>query len=175
MLARRERLLLILLAVTAGASVLGVGTALGLLRLHAAQENARQYEEQLRKLSASLPSEDALLPLRDSLAAELEAEKGRFYSPGEMNAYLFGILVKRSLAAHGLAVVRYQLVGQGAQESFEFFVSGNIRALVLFLKEVSESKKYWTISAMTITMREATADCSALFRIRYETVDSQSG
>ncbi len=175
MLAKRERLLLGVLIAVVATTVCGIVVALGTERLSAAQERAFRYEEQIKKLSQSLPAESDVNAQRDTLRAALETGKKRFYAAGEMNPYVFGTLVKKSLAAHDITVVRYQVVEQKGANSLEFSVSGNVRSFVMFLKEVSESPKYWTISSLTLNMREGTSTFTAAFRIGYETLDSQSG
>jgi len=175
MLAKREKILLGVLIGVIGVCAGGIGIALGTERLATAGEKAVRYEEQIRKLAQSLPSEADITAQRDALQMELAKGKQRFYSAGEMNPYLFGTLVKKELAAHDITVVRYQVVDQKNANSLEFSVSGNVRSFVMFLKEVSESPKYWTISSLTLNMREGTSAFTAAFRIGYETLDSQSG
>lgn len=174
MLAKREKQLLVVLIVVAALCAVGMGTALGVEALGTARERAAQYEEQVRRLSESLTSEASLSARRDLLKAELDRERAHFYSPGEMNPYLFGTLVRQKLSTHGIAVIRYQVVEEKSGNSVEFSVSGNIRSLVLFLKEVSDSTKYWTISSMTLNMSEGGSDFTAVFRIGYGTLDSQN-
>jgi hypothetical protein len=55
--------------------------------------------------------------------------------------------------------------------SLEFSISGSIDSLVLFLKEVSESEKNWTVPSLTLTMRGESGQVDSVFRIGYEVLD----
>lgn len=174
MLAKRERRLLVALGVVVALSLLTIALILGMERLGAARVKAAQYEAQIAKLSRSLPSESDISALRESLKKELDARKARFYSPDQMNPYSFGTLIKKELTSHGITVIRYQVIEIRGKSSLEFSVSGNVKSLILFLQDVSRSEKYWTISSLTLTMREGTERVDAVFRIGYEVLDKKN-
>ena len=56
----------------------------------------------------------------------------------------------------------------------EFSVSGSIRSLLGFLRDVSQAEKIWTIPSLTCRIREGTERVDAVFRIRYAVIDSPS-
>jgi hypothetical protein len=85
-----------------------------------------------------------------------------------MDPYSFGTGVRKKLASLGMHVVRYQVLEIKGRDTLEFSVSGPARALVLFLKEVSESKKYWSISLLKVSIHAGTAAVDAVLRIGYE-------
>jgi hypothetical protein len=175
MLDKKTRRLLALLVAAVAVAGIGVAVTLGSERLRSARAIGEQYEAQVRKLEQSLPAEKEILALRDRLRAELDQRKGRFYRPDEMNPYSFGTLIKKRLVAHGMSVVRYQLIEVKGESSLEFSVSGPIMSLTLFLKEVSESEKDWTISSLDLTMRGGTGTMDAVFRIGYEVLPAGAG
>jgi hypothetical protein len=170
---RKTLRLLALLAAAAAVSGLGIAFTVGGERLSEARAVGGQYEAQIRKLEQTLPAEKDILSLRDRLKAEIEAKKGRFYRPDEMNPYSFGTLIKRRLASYGMSVVRYQVLDLKGENSLEFSVSGPVMSLVRFLREVSEFPKNWTISSFTLTMRGGTGAMDAVFRIGYEVLPAQ--
>jgi hypothetical protein len=174
MLAKRERFLLAVLGGIVALCALVIAFMLGLERLNEPRRKAAQYESQIAKLSGSLPSEEEIALQRDALKAELADRTARFYKPDELNPYSFGTLITKKLSSHGITVVRYQVVEVSRRSFLEFTVSGAVRSLILFLKEVSESEKYWTIPSLTLTIREGTLTADAVFRIGYEVLDAKS-
>jgi hypothetical protein len=168
MLAKREKLLLGILAAVISCTAMAIVFALGAERLQSARANVGQYREQNEKLRASIGSEADVLSLRERLQGELAVMKTRFYGPEEMNPYSFGALIKKKLGSLGLTVVRYQVIEVKRVTSLEFSISGSINSIILLLKEVSESDRYWTISFLAMTMREDTGGADAVFRIGYE-------
>ncbi len=168
MLDNKTRRLLLLLAVAGMVAAFGIALTLGGERLRGARAIGAQYEAQIRKLEQSLPPEREIISLRDRLKGELVERKGRSYRPDEMNPYSFGTLVKKRLVTHGMSVVRYQVIEAKGESALEFSVSGSIVSLVLFLKEVSESEKDWSISSLDLRMRGGTGAMDAVFRIGYE-------
>lgn len=172
MLAKRERQLLGILAAVVFLVALGVLFSLGAERLRVARASAAQYAVQNEDLQRSIGSEPQSVSLRDQLQGELDVTKTRFYAPNEMNPYSFGTLIKRKLVSMGMTVVRYQVIEVKGATSLEFSVTGSISSLVFFLKQVSESDRYWSISSLSLTMREGTIGVDAAFRIGYEVRDS---
>ncbi len=170
MLAERERRLLFVVAVLVGVSILVAAVRLGVERLRDAREKNALYREQIARLQLSLQSQPEMVALRERLQARLEAEKAHFYAPGEMDPYSFGALVRRRITSRGLEIVRYQVAELKGRGSLEFSVSGPIRSLVFFLKEVSDSPKYWGISSLTLSMREGSGMVDAVLRIGYEEI-----
>jgi hypothetical protein len=173
MLAKRERVLLYALGGVAAVCAVAVCLALGLERLRSARENASRYGQMIDKLSQGTPAESDITALRDSLKEELDRTRARFYSPEEMNPFTFGALVRKELLSLGINVIRYG--GAEGKNSLQFTVYGNIRSLAAFFKKVSESGKYWTISSLTLTMREGTETVDAMFMIGYEVIDTKTG
>ncbi|MGO9307790.1 MAG: hypothetical protein ACLQDL_02055 [Spirochaetia bacterium] len=171
MFARREARLLFALAVLLGAAALAAAVSLGAERLRDAREKNGVYRAQIVRLQQSLQSLAELSALQEHLKARLESEKARFYSPREIDPYSFGVLIRKMLGARGMEVVRYQVTALEGRSSLEFVVSGSIRSLVLFLQEISDSRKYWGISSLSLTMRESSAMVDAVFRIGYEEMD----
>jgi hypothetical protein len=171
----RPRVLLIILACAAAAAGIGITIFLGMERLSASQLHAGQYQSQIARLQRSLRPEGELASVRDVLKAELKERRSRYYRHEEMNPYTFGALVRKRLVSNGLSVVRYQLVELKGESSLEFTVSGPAVCFIHFLKEVSESKKYWAISSLALSMRGSTAVMDAVFRIGYEVLSSESG
>ncbi len=171
----REKRLLWILGAAAAFSAFALAIGLGAERMAAARATSSRYEAEVAKLSRALPSEAEAVSLRDKLKARLAQGKSRFYAPGEMSPYGFGTLVRKKLAARGISVVRYQVVEIKGKSSIEFSVSGTAAALILFLKDVSESEKNWTVSSLTLTMREGTGTADAVFRIGYEILGAKKG
>ncbi|MGA2478386.1 MAG: hypothetical protein ABSG63_06500 [Spirochaetia bacterium] len=153
------------------AAALAIVFNLGGERLKTAHSKIIQLQQQNEKLRQSISFEVPAISLRDQLQRNLVVMKTRYYSPNEMNPYTFGTLIKKKLGSLGLTVVRYQVIELRDANSLEFSVSGPIGSLVLFLKEASESERYWSISSLVITMRESTASADAVFRIGYEVRD----
>jgi hypothetical protein len=170
--ARRGRRLLLVLAALAGVTALTVAISSGVERLRFAKEKAVQFEAQMARLQQSLRSQIEIAAVQERLKGRLESERRHFYAPREIDPYSFGTLVRKKLTFQGIEVTRYQVVELKGRCSLEFAVSGSIRSLILFLKEVSESQKYWSISSLTIVMREGTGTIKAVFRIGYEETDS---
>jgi hypothetical protein len=173
MLAKRERLLLYALGGVVAICAVVICLMLGFERLRLAGENASQYERMIERLSLTKQDEPEITALRDNLKDELARTKTRFYSPEEMNPFTFGTLVRKELLSLGITVVRYGNVE--GKRSLQFTVSGNVRSLLTFFKKVSESGKYWTISSLTLTMREGTETADAVFIIGYEIIDTKAG
>jgi hypothetical protein len=171
----REKRLLWMLGGAAAVCAFVVVIGLGAERMASAKTTSLKYEAEVAKLSRALPSEAEAVSLRDKLKAELERGKSRFYAPQEMSPFSFGTLVRKKLAARGISVVRYQVVEMKGKSSIEFSVSGTAAALILFLRDVSESEKYWTVSSLTLSMREGTGTADAVFRIEYEVLDAKKG
>jgi hypothetical protein len=171
----REKRLLWALGAVAAFCLLALAIANGAERLAAARASSARYEKEIARLSGALPSEAEAVSLRDGLKARLERDTSRFYAPREMSPYAFGTLVRKKLAARGISVVRYQVVEIKGKSSIEFSVSGTASALIHFLRDVSESEKYWTVSSLTLTMREGTGTADAVFRIGYEILDAKKG
>jgi hypothetical protein len=174
MLAKREKILLIVLSVAAAAAAVSIILFLGSERIRTAQSRAAEYRKQIEKLSHSTPPEAEVVSLRDRLAAEYAAKKASFYSADEMNPYSFGTIIKKELTSRGITVVRYQVVESQGKSSLEFSVTGSVRSLILFLKQVSESDKFWTISSFSLSMREGTEIADSTFRIGYEVIDTEN-
>lgn len=172
MVAKREKQLLGILATVILLAALVIVFLQGAERLRAARANAPGYQAQNEKLQFASGSEAQATSLRDRLQGELDIMKNRFYAPNEMNPYSFGILIKKKLSSLGMTVVRYQVIELKGASSLEFFVSGSINSFILFLKEVSESDRFWTISSLSLIMRENTEGMDAVFRIGYEIRDS---
>lgn len=173
MLAKRERALLAALGAVAVLAVIAVCLFLGIERIATAQTRAAEYRKQIDKLSQSMPPEAEVVSLRDRLAAEFTSRKARFYSAEEMNPYSFGTIIKKELTSRGINVVRYQVVDIQGKNSLEFSVNGSVRSLILFLKQVSESDKFWTISSFSLAMREGSETADSTFRIGYEVIDTK--
>jgi len=169
--AKREKQLLVVLAAVICITALGIVISLGAERLKAARTDAAQFRDQIEKLERSIGSETQAKALRDRLHGELDVMKTRFYAPNEVNPYSFGTLIKKKLASLGMAVVRYQVIEVKGASILEFSVSGSLYSFVLFLKEVSESERYWTISSLAMTTREGAGGVDAVFRIGYEVRD----
>jgi hypothetical protein len=171
----REKRLLWMLGAAAAVCAFAMAIGLGAERMAAAKATSLKYEAEVAKLSRALPSETEAATLRDRLRAELENGKSKFYAPQEMSPFSFGTLVRKKLAARGISVVRYQVVEIKGKSSIEFSVSGTAAALILFLRDVSESEKYWTVSSLTFSIREGTGTADAIFRIGYEVLDAKKG
>jgi hypothetical protein len=171
MLAKREKILLLALGAVIALCAVVICIVLGSERLNAAAGKISQYEAQIGKLSGSMPSLTEITALRDQAKTELERKKARFYAPGEISLYDFGLLMKKRLVALGMSVARTEFI----EDSVQFSVTGSIRSLVLFLKEVSASEKYWTLSSLTLRMREGTETVDAVFRMGYEVIDNAAG
>jgi hypothetical protein len=172
MIVERKWQLLGILAAIGLLVVLGAAFSFGAERSRAARAKAAQYAVQNAELRHSIGSESRLVSLRDQLQGELGVMRSRFYAPNEMNPYSFGTLIRKKLASHGILVVRYQVIEVKGATGLEFSVLGSIASLVLFLKEVSESDHYWSVSSFSLTGREGTRDADASFRIGYEVRDS---
>jgi D-alanyl-D-alanine dipeptidase len=172
---KREKLLLRLLVGAVACGALFVSLGLGIERLKAAREKETRYRAQNEKLAQSLPAEADITVLRDRLKAELEEGKRHFYTSQQMDPYTFGTLIRKKLAAQAIVVDRYRVVELKGKSGLEFSVSGTPRSLILFLKEVSESEKYWTISSLTLTTRDNGETMDAVLRIGYETLDEKIG
>ncbi len=170
---KKTRRLLVLLAAVAALAALGISFMLGAERLRAARVKAAEYEKQIARLEQSLPPESEILALRDRLQKELKDRNNRFYRPEDMNPYSFGTLIKKLLVSHGMSVIRYQVIELKGASSLEFTVSGPALSLIRFLKEVSESEKYWTVSSLALTMRSGTGVMDAVFRIGYEVLPAE--
>ena len=171
MLAKREKGLLAVLAAVVSLSVLGIAFAFGEQRLSAAEASAARYQMQNEKLRRSIGLEKQEIAERDRLRGELMVLRTHFYAQNEMDPYSFGTIIKKKLGSLGLNVVRYQVIDVKGASSLEFSVSGSIRSLVPFLKDVSDADRYWTIPSLTLTMREGTGEVDAVFRIGYEVRD----
>ena len=170
MFAKREGRLLFALAVLVGATILAAAASLGAERLREAREKNRQYRAQIVRLRQSLESQAEISSLQEHLKARLESEKTHFYSPREIDLYTFGAFIRKRLGVRGMEVVRYQVTELKGRSNLEFSVFGSIRSLVLFLEEVSDSRKYWGISSLSLTMHEGAGMVDAAFRIGYEEI-----
>jgi hypothetical protein len=170
MLARRERLLSLLGAVFA-ASILALLITFGLERLKEVQARAQHSHAQIAKLRGSLRPESDIVSRRDSLKGKIEAARKGFYSQGEIDPYTFGTRIKKKLTAHGLKVIRYQVLVLKGSISIEFSVSGSTSSFILFLKEVSESDRYWSVPSLALSMQGESGVMDSVFRIGYEVLD----
>ncbi len=173
-LSKREKILLGILGASAALALLTMGLVFGLDRISTAQKRAAQYQEQIRRLSQSMPPETEVAALRDRLQTELAKRKARFYTPDQMNTYAFGTIIKKELTSRGIRVIRYQVVESKGKSSLEFAVSGSIRALIQFFKQVSESDKFWTISSLSLSMKDAYDSAEATFRVGYEVIETDN-
>ncbi len=171
MLAKRERFLLLVLSAIFAACALAIFLNLAAERLRAARTNAVQYQAQILKLRQNLHSEDRLISERGRLTERLAGAKTKYYSSGEISPFTFGTIVRKKLSFRGIRVVRYQMIEQKDVTSFEFTVEAPVSSLILFLKDISEFERYWTVSSFKLTMRERTASADAVFRIGYEVLD----
>lgn len=172
MSAERRNRLLFVLAVVLAAFVLAVATGRGIERLRAGEEKSGQYRAQIARLRQSLQMQSESASRRRQLQDQLKVAKARFYAPGEIDLYAFGTLVRKRLAAEGMSVVRYEVSEIKGQSGLEFTVTGPIRSFVHFLKEVSESQKYWSMTSLALTMRDGSSTVEAVFRIGYEELAS---
>ncbi len=172
MLASSTRRLLIILCAVAAVAVVGVTLQLGLERLAAARAGIVLHEEQVHALQESLPSMADIVRQRDALKAEVDRRTARFYAKGETDPYAFGTLIRRKLASLGITVQRYQLVDVKGASYMEFSATGPARAFVLFLRDVSQAPRLWSLPSLTLTVREATDTVDAVFRIGYVVGDS---
>jgi hypothetical protein len=163
----RTRTLLVLLA----GAILVAGAALalnaGMERLAAARASIAQHEGLIRRLEKSLPDLQDLTRERDALQKDVERRTARFYAADETDPYAFGAVVRRKLASLGIAVLRYQLTDAKGASYLDFSVTSSARAFVLFLRDVSQAQKLWTIPSLTLSVQEATGTVKADFRIGY--------
>jgi len=171
MLAKHEKLLLSIMGAVAAASAVVIAVTMGAERLQRANAKTRQYQAQILTLEKSLRSETELAAVRTRLTDELAAARKKFYSKGEISPFTFGTMLRRKLAAHGVAVTRYQVIEQKGVSSLEFSVSAPVGSLILFLKDASESERYWNISSLALSMKEGIATADAVFRIGYEVLN----
>lgn len=171
MLAKRERLLLLVLCSVVALCALVTAFNLGAERLKSARENAAQYQARILKLRESLRSEAELNSERDQLKDRLGGLRAKYYSSREISPFTFGAIVQKKLSFRGIKVIRYQMLEQKEVNSLEFTVEAPVSSLILFLEDVSDYERYWTISSFKLTMREGVDAADAVFRIGYEVLD----
>ncbi len=167
MLDSRMRRLLFLLAGAAAVAGIAVALSVGLDRLQAARQSIALHTGQIKRLQESLPGLDSVVRERDALKAEVDRISSRFYAPGETDPYAFGTTVRRKLTSLGITVQSYQLVDVKGQSYIEFTVTGSARAFVLFLRDVSQSPRAWSIPTLSLSVRQGTQVVDASFRIGY--------
>jgi hypothetical protein len=172
---RRIRGMLFLLVLAIVLSAAGLALKLGWERLCAARASAARLEEQIRELHQALPRQEQLAAQRDALREDVQHRAARFYSPEEIDPYAFGVAVRERLAARGIAVQRYQTVDVGGRSYLEFSASGSARALVLFLRDVSQAAKLWAIPSLTVTVRAPGGTVDIFFRIGHAICAAPSG
>ncbi len=171
MLARRERVLFLILCAAIALCALAVSFTFGAERLKAARAKTAQYQARILKLRQSIRSEGEIDAELNRLADRLASTRMKFYSNQEISPFTFGTVVRKKLSSRGITVVRYQMVEQKNVNSLEFTVEAPVSSLILFLKDVSECERYWTVSSFKLAMREGTGSADAVFRIGYEVLD----
>lgn len=171
MFAKRERLLLLVLCSVVALCALVIVFSLGAERLKSARASAAQNQTKIMKLRESLRSEGELSSERDQLKDRLAGLRTKYYSSREISPFTFGTIVQKKLSSRGIKVIRYQMLEQKEVNSLEFTVEAPVSSLILFLKDVSDYERYWTISSFKLTMREGVDAADAVFRIGYEVLD----
>ncbi len=145
----------------------GIAFNLGLERLAAARASIAQHEGLIRRLEQSLPNLQQISLQKDALQKEVDRRAARFYSADETDPYAFGAVVRRKLASLGISVLRYQVTEAKGASYLDFSVTASARAFVLFLRDVSQAQKIWTIPSLTLSMQEGSGTVNADFRIGY--------
>jgi len=163
----KTRTLLILLAGACVAAGVLISLNLGLERLAAARASIAQHEGLIRRLEKSLPDLSVLTGRRDALQKDVERRAARFYTADETDPYAFGAVVRRKLASLGISVLRYQVSDAKGASYLDFSVTASARAFVLFLRDVSQAEKLWTIPSLTLSVQQATGTVNVDFRIGY--------
>jgi len=168
---RREKLLLNILAWIVALVVLGFLSAAVLEKRAGLREKIDRLEKQIPQFSAQLSSEASLRARKESLQAELVAERGHYYEAGRMDPYRFGILVREILVKNRLRIERYQTLEVGKQILLEFSVEGSGPDFMKFLQAVSLSAKHWSMPFLSINARSGAGALKAIFRIGYESLE----
>ncbi len=171
---RRTTVLLSLLVVAVVVVAAGIAVSWGLERLADARLAASVAEQRIARIRRSLPSAADVNGARAALRAEIDAAFSRFYSPDEMNPYLFGTIVKQKLSGLGIHVQRYQVIDVKGTSYVEYSATGSARSFVTFLRDVSSSAKLWTIPAMSLTFHEGSDTVEAVVRVGYAVVETKS-
>ena len=172
MLASSTRRLVVILCGVLLVSAVAIVLDLCFESLGAARESIALHDGQIRRLQQSLPPMDRIVQERDALKKEVESRSSRFYSRGETDPYAFGAVVRRKLASLGITVLRYQVVEVKGASYLDFTVSGTARAFVLFLRDVSQASRVWTIPSLTLSLPEASGTVNVDFRIGYAAGDT---
>jgi hypothetical protein len=172
MVARRMRVLLVLLAVAVGAAavVVTAGEAFG--RLAAARASASRSADRIELLRTAAREGTVGPGVREELEAEIAARRARLYRRDDMNPYAFGRLVKGRLSSLDISVLRYEVVEVEDAPVVDFSASGSARSFIAFFREISRSEKAWAVPTMILTMREGTDRADAFIRVGYATDDA---
>ena len=170
--ARREKRLLLILCAVVALCALGVVLNSGAGRLKSARAKLGHYRTLAETLQQSMRCEADLAALSNRLKDQLSNARKKFYSTGEIGPFTFGSIVRKKLSARGIAVIRYQVLEEKRTGSLELSVSGPIKSLVFFLKDVSDYERFWNISSFALTLREGSSLADAHFKIGYEVFDS---
>jgi hypothetical protein len=166
-----RRLLLLLCCAIAVAGI-GIASSLGLERLNDTRERIAVHEQQIRELQGTMPGLDDVTRQRDTLKAEVDQLSSRLYARGETDPYAFGAVVRRMITSLGMKVLSYQLVEAKGQSYLEFSVTGSARAFVLFLREVSQAPRLWSVPTLSLSVQQGTGMIDATLRIGYVVGDA---
>jgi len=171
MIARRTRVLLLLLGVTAALTAAGVAAGEALGRLAEARAEAGRLEARLGRLREEVARAAGAAAERDAIRAEVEARAARRYAAGTMNPYAFATLAKTRLSSLGVTVLRYQVVESGTHPGVDVAATGRVRSFVEFLRWSSEDGKLWIVPSLEIEVHPADGSVDARLRIGYAADD----
>ncbi len=167
MIARRTRVLLLLLGVTAALTTAGVAAGEALGRLAEARAEAVRLEARLGRLREEVARAAGVAAERDAVRAEVAARGARRYGAGTMNPYAFATLAKARLSSLGVSVLRYQVVEGGTHPSVDFTATGSVRSFVAFLRGIAEDGKLWIVPSLEIEIHSTGGSADARLRIGY--------
>jgi Tfp pilus assembly protein PilO len=170
---RERRVLLVLLAASVLAAILGSLLYAGLDRLRTVDDEIQVLTKQYAKLSAGetvgLP--DLQRGMRELKQAE-DAELRRYYEAGEMDLYRFGGAVNTLLARQGIVVDDFRTLSGSNGSVLELTARGTSTSFMAFLSDVSSAPKYWTIPYLHVQSRSGDGSVSCEFQIGYMTHDA---
>jgi hypothetical protein len=173
-LSRRERLLLFVLGWALAIAAAAVGVTLITERAAGLAGDIEAMEKQLGELQAQIAAGTGTSLDLDRMEQQIAGLRDRFYRKGEMDPYTFGVMIRDLLLETGLSIRRYQTVEVRGTTLLEFSIQGDARALMRFLRKVSNAPKQWTVSFLSIRAPREAGTVQAVFRIGYEEYDEES-
>ncbi|HUX13662.1 MAG TPA: hypothetical protein VMW87_11585 [Spirochaetia bacterium] len=130
-----------------------------------------RYREMILEAERRSPATENRSTVSLELRA-IEAEREKYYLPGEMTLSRFAEMIERELRETGMRVIRYRPVesaaGVGSRHFAEFVVDGDAKAFFSFLRAGSTSPRYRYVQSVSVKAAGEAGNVEVTLRVGYE-------